>query len=250
MNAVKAFALDPLPFAQHFAAVARLHGFREEIWGDCAGVPLASYTKRTPGASARIYVSSGVHGDEPAAPHALLRMLETGSFDARATWFLCPLINPTGFQRGTRENAEGIDLNRDYLDRRTTEIAAHVRWLERQPRFDAVFCLHEDWESTGCYVYELNPDAHTTPVHVMLAAASQHLPIETGALIDGRISCEPGIIRPLDDPLMRETWPEAIYLHAHHARRVYTFETPSAQPLETRVASHVAAIQAALAAIF
>ena len=35
---------------------------------------------------------------------------------------------------------------------------------------------------------------------------------------------------------MRETWPEAIYLRAHHTTLSYTIESPSAFPLDQRIA--------------
>jgi len=246
---VKASALDPADFVRRFSEAARRQGFRAEPLAEIAGVPLAAYTKRTPGPRPRLYLSAGIHGDEPAPPLALLRMMETGVFDDHATWFLCPLLNPAGFMRGTRENADGADLNRDYKDLRTAEITAHVRWLERQPSFDTTFCLHEDWESTGFYLYELNPEGLPTLADTMIAAARSHGPIETATVIDGRDIHEPGIIRPVSDPLLRETWPEAIYLRHHHTRRSYTIETASAQPLEQRITTQVAAVTTALAAL-
>ncbi len=249
MPTVKASALDPADFARRFADAARKQGFRAEPLAQVAGVPLIAYTKRAPGPRPRLYLSAGIHGDEPAPPLALLRMMETGVFDHRATWFICPLLNPTGFTLGTRENSDAVDLNRDYKDLRTAEITAHVRWLERQPSFDTTFCLHEDWESTGFYLYELNPDGLHTLADTLIAAARVHGPIETASVIDGREIHEPGIIRPVSDPLMRETWPEAIYLRHHHTRLSYTLETSSAQPLEQRITTQVAAVTTALAAL-
>ena len=69
---------------------------------------------------------------------------------------------------------------------------------------------------------------------------------ETAAVIDGRAADAPGIIRPVSDPLLRETWPEAIYLRAHHTGRSYTIESPSAFPLTQRIAALRAAIETAL----
>lgn len=246
MVAVKASALDPLEFAQRFALAARERGFRAEPLIEVAGVPLTVYTKRMPGPRPRIYVSSGIHGDEPAAPEALLHMLETGLFDERATWFLCPLLNPTGYRRGTRENDAGIDLNRDYRNPQSAEIAAHLRWLRNQPGFDLTFCLHEDWETQGFYLYELNPDHLPTLADAMVAAAQQHGVIESTDLIDGREAHAPGIIRPDPDPILREQWPEAIYLLQNHCRLGYTLETASITPMSQRIHTHRAAVAAAL----
>lgn len=238
--------LDPADFSPRFAAAAKVAGFRAEPYGQIHGHPLIAYTKRTPGPRPRIYLSAGIHGDEPAPPQALLRLLEAGFFDDRCNWFLCPLLNPTGFVGRTRENHAKVDLNRDYKGPQSPEIGAHVRWLQRQPNFDLIICLHEDWEAKGFYLYELNPLNRPTLAHAMIEAARLHGPIETATVIDGREAAEPGIIRPVSDPLLRETWPEAIYLRHHHGLLDYTIETSSVLPLERRILTQCAVIKATL----
>lgn len=239
--------IDPPAFARRLEASARAAGFRVEQFGEAGGCPLLALTKRTPGPRPRIYLSAGIHGDEPAPPLTLLALIESGRFDDRAVWFLCPLLNPVGFSRRTRENADGVDLNRDYKSLRSIEIQAHARWLQRQPNFDLAICVHEDWEAKGYYLYELNPTGRASLAPPMITAVVQCCPIETATVIDGRAIAEPGIIRPLNDPLLRETWPESIYLRAHHTQLGYTIETPSSFPLAQRIAAHRAAIEAAIA---
>jgi hypothetical protein len=224
---------------------ARKNGFAVETFGQIGDCPLIALTKRTPGPRPRIYLSAGIHGDEPAPPLALLEMIEGDFFDSRANWFICPLLNPTGFLRGSRENAEGIDLNRDYRHLTTEETRSHIKWLQRQPNFDRAICLHEDWESTGFYLYELNPDGRSSFAETIITTVENVCAIETAAIIDGRESVARGIIRPIADPLLREQWPEAIYLRAHHTNLTYTLESPSAFPLAQRVCALKAAVGAA-----
>ena len=216
--------------------------------GEAAGVPLLALTKPAPAGHPRVYLSAGIHGDEPAPPQALLQLLETGFFDPRAAWFLCPLLNPGGLIRGTREDPAGRDLNRDYRAPQSPEVRAHVAWLQRQPGFDLTLSLHEDWEAQGFYLYELNPDGRASLADAMIAAVRRVCPIETAPEIDGRPAAAPGIIRPDPDPAKRELWPEAIYLHAHHTRLGYTLESPSVLPLAQRLAAQAAAVTAALRA--
>ena len=241
-----ALPLDPAEFTPRFDAAARKTGFKPESFGEILGHPLLAYTKRTPGPRPRIYLSSGIHGDEPAAPWALLRLIEAEFFDDRCTWFICPLLNPTGFRHRTRENHAKVDLNRDYKSPQADEARAHVAWLQHQPSFDLIICLHEDWEAKGFYLYELNPDNRPTLANVMIEAARAICPIDPDEVIDGRPVNEPGIIRPISDPLLRDTWPEAIYLRNHHGPFDYTIETPSALPLEKRIATHCAVLNAAI----
>ena len=81
----------------------------------------------------RIYLSSGIHGDEPAGPLAMHDLVRRDSWPENAEIVLFPCLNPTGFRNNSRENAEGIDLNRDYLSLRASETRAHVELLERFP---------------------------------------------------------------------------------------------------------------------
>lgn len=238
-------ALDPRAFAARFVAGGKRSGFEVEHYGEAAGCPLLALTKRTPGPRPRLYLSAGIHGDEPAPPLALLEMLEAGVFDHRAGWFLCPLLNPAGFLQSSRENAAGLDLNRDYLDSRSEEIRAHVRWLRRQPNFDLTLAVHEDWEAKGYYLYEQNPQNRPSLAEPMLAAAASACPIDPSPEIDGREAVH-GIIRPVGDPLLREKWPESIYLRVHHTTLAYTIESPSAFALPVRIAAHRAALETAL----
>lgn len=238
-------AFLPAELVARFEAAAPRAGFRIERFGEIAGTPLIALTKRTPGVRPRVYLSAGIHGDEPAPPLALLAMLEAGAFDARAHWLICPLLNPAGFLRASRENADRVDLNRDYRHLVSAETRAHVAWLQRQPNFDLALCLHEDWEATGFYLYELNPFARSTLAHRIIAAVTPLCPIDPATIIDGREIAEPGIIRPVADPLLRELWPEAIYLRAHHTSLTYTTETPSALPLAQRIVANRDALLAA-----
>lgn len=245
VSAVKAAPLDPAAVAARFIGAAPAAGFRVEQFGATAAGPLIALTKRTPGVHPRIYLSAGIHGDEPAPALALLEMLESGGFDHRANWFICPLLNPNGLARGIRENADGLDLNRDYKDLQSAETRAHVAWLERQPNFSVCLSLHEDWESNGYYLYELNPDQRHSLAEPIIAAVTAVCPIDHRPLIDGRES-KAGILRPLADPLLRENWPESVYLRATHTSLTYTIESPSALPLAQRLAAHRMALETAI----
>lgn len=205
---------------------------------------------RRPNSTARvnIYLSTGIHGDEPAGPLAALQLLQEDAWPDDAAIWLCPCLNPTGFPINRRENAAGIDLNRDYRHLETPEVRAHVEWLQRQPRFDVALCLHEDWESSGFYVYELNPDDRASFAEKILEAVAKVCPVDTSPLIEDW-PAQNGLIRPNFIPADRPRWPEAFYLITHKTRQSYTVEAPSDFPLPTRVAALTAAVRAVLAAV-
>jgi len=198
---------------------------------------------RTP--RTKLYLSSGIHGDEPAGPLAVRRLLQENRWPVHAEIWICPCLNPTGFLRNRRENADGIDLNRDYRHLRSAEIRAHVAWLEKQPDFDLALCLHEDWESHGFYVYEVNPDRQPSLGEKTVQAAAKVCAIDLSPVIEDR-PAKGGIIRPDIDPEKRPQWPEAFYLIMNKTRHSYTLEAPSDFPLPTRVAALTAAVRAVL----
>jgi len=232
--------------AAQFDAAGLAAGFRIEKFGEIAGFPLLALTRRTPGPRPRIYLSAGIHGDEPAPPLALLRLLERGFFDARAVWLICPLLNPVGLAANTRENAGGLDLNRDYRHFVSAEIRAHIAWLQRQPPLDLALCLHEDWEAKGFYLYELNRSGRPGFAEAIIEAVRAAGPIDLSDKIDGR-DASGGIIRPAGDRSLLERWPESVYLHVHHTRVSYGFETASGFPLEDRIAVQCLAVETAVA---
>ncbi len=193
----------------------------------------------------RIYISAGIHGDEPASPRTALKLLQENHWPDNLAITLLPCLNPIGFVANKRENYGGLDLNRDYRNTRSAEIAAHIRWLEQQPRFDLYLCLHEDWESHGFYLYEQNPDAHPSLADPIIAAVAKVCPIDPSAEIEGR-PAKNGIIRPNINPAERPDWPEALYLISHKSRQGYTLEAPSDFPLDTRITALTTATRTAV----
>jgi murein peptide amidase A len=226
-------------------AAAQRHGWEVDRLPVRPGLDLLAFRRGALSARRKVYLSTGIHGDEPAGPLAVCQLLQEDRWPADTALWLCPCLNPAGFPLNRREVEPGIDPNRDYRHLRTAEIRAHVAWLERQPRFDLALCLHEDWESAGLYVYELNPDHQPSLAEAIIRAAEPVCPIDPAPVIDGR-AARGGIIRPELDPALRPEWPESFYLLQTKSRLCCTLEAPSALPLATRVAALATAVRAAI----
>ncbi len=238
-------ALDPAAFLDDFRREAAARGFSCETLLETAAGPLLGFTG--PGSGEAAYLSAGIHGDEPAGPLAALELLKAGAFDDGRAWTLCPAVNPTGLAAGTRDNADGLDLNRDYLRRVTPEVRAHAAWLESRPMPARFLSLHEDWETTGFYFYEINlgqdrPDRS----RAILDAVSPWFPPEPEARIDDHDVRAPGWIYHEARADFPDHWPEAIFLAESGCPLSFTFETPSTAALDDRIQAHVAATRAAL----
>lgn len=238
---------------------ARAQGWREELRpvpgvGGLVTLQRPAQAGAAPGSgpgrtvAPRVYLSAGIHGDEPAGPLAVRELFVRRRWPAALEFYVCPCLNPTGIALNRRENAAGVDLNRDYRHRRTPEVRAHTAWLERQPAFDLALCLHEDWEAQGFYLYELNPDGRPSAAEGVVAAVAEVCPVDRSPVIDGR-PARGGIIRPAVDLAGRPDWPEAFYLQAYKTRHGYTLEAPSDFPLATRVAALVRAVEVITAAV-
>ncbi|MEM6820613.1 MAG: M14 family metallocarboxypeptidase [Verrucomicrobiota bacterium] len=189
-----------------------------------------------------IYISAGIHGDEPAGPLACLDLLNDESFFAGWDVYMFPMLNASGFNNISRENHRGIDLNRDYKALNSEEVASHISILQRLPKFDVAICLHEDWEAEGVYLYHLNRSGLESRARVVLSELARQIPIDRSTVIDGH-TADAGIITKTPDVLDRPDWPEALYLCSYHTDISFTLETPSSRELALRIEAHVAAVK-------
>lgn len=76
-----------------------------------ASAPLAELKGKNP-----ILLMGGVHGDEPEGVWLAQKTLELLNKEKNllAPWVLIPCLNVDGYQRKTRVNGRGVDLNRNY----------------------------------------------------------------------------------------------------------------------------------------
>jgi hypothetical protein len=228
----------------HAAALAR--GWRAEKWGTIGEYELHGYWRGDEKARRTIYISAGMHGDEPAGAVALRRCVEEDRWPDDTRLILCPCINPTGLAAVTRENKDGVDLNRDYRHAQTEEVRAHIGWLKTLPKMELALLLHEDWEADGYYAYEVNPCGLPSLARRVIETVREMCPIQGNAKIDGLWDCVDGIIHPHLKPEERPQWAEAVYMIVHKAKMSLTLEAPSDFPLAFRVETHMRAIAALL----
>ena len=206
---------------------------------------LRGYLRLRPDDEGIVYISSGVHGDEPAGPCAMLRLLKENHWPEKMGVILSPCLNPSGFLANTRTNADGLDLNRDYRHFQSAEVRAHTAWLKTLPPFNLTLLLHEDWEANGFYLYELNPGQRRSYAEIILKAVREICPIETAERVDNW-EAKDGIVRPGITPAERVQWPEAFFLITNKSPISYTLEAPSDFPIEVRVAALVRAVHSVL----
>jgi len=192
-----------------------------------------------------LYLSAGVHGDEPAGVLGLLGWAERNTpFLKSRPVVIFPCLNPWGLFHNSRFDPAGRDLNRSF-DRRRIAPVRQWRVFMRGRRFGLAVVLHEDYESRGIYLYESTRPGLAIG-DAILEGAEAWIPRHVGG-IDGR-KLRHGILRRARglDRIAREIdgLPEAIALALHHAPAALTFETPSEFSLYHRVMAQEAFLEA------
>ena len=230
---------------QRALAAAKAHDWSVELFPNAGDLPLYGFARLAKEPRLTVYISTGIHGDEPAGPLALVELLEANAWPSGVNLIACPCLNPTGFPNNTRENRTGTDLNRDYRHIESGEVQAHTAWIDELPNFDFGICLHEDWEANGFYLYELNPDNLPAVSEEVIDAVVQVCPIDPSERIDDR-PAKGGILKPVVSPEARSLWPEAFYIVLKKTRLSYTLESPSDLPMATRVNALCTAVQTLL----
>jgi len=234
---------------QRWRALARLAGLRLRPLARAGEYPLFYLVSKSLEKIGGMYISAGIHGDEPASTEALLIWAEeNASRLADLPVLLFPCLNPWGLINNRRHDEFGNDLNRSF-HREDIPMIAAVRQIAFAHCFRLTLHLHEDYDAQGMYLYEVGR-ARPHWGEDLLAAASAHVAIDGRTWIDGRKAHE-GIIRPKIALKKYEVlgYPEALWLRLHHTRRAITVEAPSEFALAERIAGLKAVIEECVARV-
>lgn len=97
-----------------------------ELGRSILGAPLLYLPCKS--ATCELLIIAGIHGEEPETTVALSRALRSiTSFDSRICVLLC--ANPDGVSLGTRGNANGVDLNRNFPTKTWQPDDVNCRWF-------------------------------------------------------------------------------------------------------------------------
>jgi protein MpaA len=235
---------DYLFLSKRWQNLARKAGLKRLLYCAAEEFELFCYISPALGSSNGIYLSAGIHGDEPAATEGLYQWAELHRSVLREIpVMIFPCLNPWGLVHNRRTDSENRDLNRCYHLDDIERINAQIELL-RDRRFRLAMCLHEDYDAQGVYLYEIRKKL-TTFGPELLAAAGYYVPIDARLTIEGRRADQGWIARKINlkkFPILAE----GIYLAVNHSERTITTETPSEYDLAPRIQAHIAMIQRAI----
>ena len=240
-------AHDYLYLVRRWRSLARRASLRCESFATSDEYELLCVRSPALEAEEGIYLSAGIHGDEPASTEGLYLWAELNlKYLRRLPLFILPGLNPWGLIHNRRVDAEGRDLNRSYHLDNVSQIKAHKELLKGYS-FSLAMCLHEDYDAQGVYLYEVRQRGSADrPIgSELLTAAGYYVPVDLRKKIEGRKALQGSIkrrIRRKQFPVM----PEAAYLAFNHSEHTITFETPSEYELGARVQAQAAAVQRAV----
>jgi N-acetylmuramoyl-L-alanine amidase len=98
------------------SGVGQGDGSAEEIGRSARDRPIRAVRVGDPRARRKVLVVGEIHGNEPAG-RAVTRRLRRVRPPAGIEWWLVDDLNPDGLAAGTRQNANGVDLNRNFPHR-------------------------------------------------------------------------------------------------------------------------------------
>ncbi|GAC1566932.1 MAG: hypothetical protein NVS2B3_02380 [Vulcanimicrobiaceae bacterium] len=201
-----------------------------------------------------VALSAGIHGDEPAGPWALLSIVRDGLLDRRFSYRMWPCTNPSGYERQTRANVDGDDINRSFHRGGTTPEARAIVTANRDRTFALSLDLHEDFEADGYYAYEPVVEGRAPFGEALIAALDDGgFPVQTvGEEFDIGYPPEARHLRTLrrgrilNDPDAERAYfavtPYSIWLLKRAARFALTLESPRRRPWDDRIAMHRTAV--------
>lgn len=222
---------------RRWKALARQAGWRLDVIAEAGGFPIVAVSSPVVREDrAAVYLSAGIHGDEPAGVVGLLEWAEENVV-ALCDWNLVvfPCLNPWGLVQNCRLDARGRDLNRSFGEEEASPIREWREFMAGRC-FDVAATLHEDYDAHGAYLYELTRHGRNDGDR-LLKKVDPVMPRQQGradgqALKNGVKRRSRGIARIADTI---DGVAEAILLHLDYAQVSLTFETPSEFSLYRRV---------------
>jgi protein MpaA len=197
----------------------------------------------------RIFLSAGIHGDEPAGVYSLLEFMEGPVLlhdDFEFSVFPC--INPWGFENDKRFDYGGTDINRSFLEGNYNIADAINRYIADENGYVLAMNMHEDntkikvgdfprkSNPRGFYLYEMSLDGDHMGPGIIRELENQDIGICKDKEIYGERN-ENGVIYSASEN------GELSQFLENYTKNIIVTETPTLWPIRKRILAQNSALR-------
>ena len=183
-----------------------------------------------------VFICGGVHGDEPAGPEAVLAtIIEVANDPSKYEHVnidFVPLVNPSGWVNGTRLNAAGEDINRDFHLLNSQEAMIINDYLLSRHQYKLMIDHHEDARYPGFYVVTYGNDHLSLISDVTQKVKESGYPLRSFERNEGYFN----VSKKMTPKLKNKTFMS--YARSHYSKRAYQIESPISPNMRDRTIMH------------
>ncbi len=189
----------------------------------------------------KVFISGGVHGDELAGPEAVLATIievanDPSNYEHVNIDFV-PLVNPSGWVSGTRLNAAGEDINRDFHLLNSQEAIIINDYLISRNRYKLMIDHHEDPRYPGFYMVTYGNNQLSLIADVTQNVKKSGYPLRSFRRNEGYFN----VSNKMTPKLKNKTFMS--YARSHYSKRAYQIESPTSPNMRDRKIMHSMADQ-------
>ena len=189
----------------------------------------------------KVFICGGVHGDEPAGPEAVLAtIIEVANDPAKYEHVnidFVPLVNPSGWVNGTRLNAAGEDINRDFNLLISQEAIIINDYLLSRGRYKLMIDHHEDPKYPGFYMMTYGSNHLSLISDVTQKVKKSGYPLRSFKRNEGYFDVSKKKMPKLRNKTIMS------YARSHYSKMAYQIESPTSPNMRDRTIMHSMADQ-------
>jgi hypothetical protein len=189
----------------------------------------------------KVFISGGVHGDEPAGLEAVLAtIIEVANDPSKYEHVnidFVPLVNPSGWVNGIRLNAAGEDINRDFHLLNSQETIIINDYLISRNRYKLMIDHHEDPRYPGFYMVTYGNSDLSLICDVTQKVKHSGYPLRSFKHNEGFFN----VSNKMTPKLKNKTFMS--YARSHYSKWAYQIESPTSPKMRDRTIMHSMADQ-------
>jgi len=187
-----------------------------------------------------VFMIGGIHGDEPAGMNSILVFLKNIDDNLsrlknvkpdNISLDIIPMANPSGWEKCSRLTANGVDINREFYQRKDGEIAMIKNFI-RDRKYDLIIDRHEDPRDHvhSFYIVTYGNEDIDAIKNIVTGVKNKGFPVRRFSETNGYLSYSVGFLKKL-----RQKTFTLFSRRKHISDNVYQIETPTEFSMKDRI---------------